>query len=123
MTEEEFVKIQESLKNGGSELKKIKKETLLEFAEMLEVKADIKENELSDKYESLKFDYERYGQTLKEYQELIAEMKTKDENLREEIKRLIKERIENNDKYKNKISLNYLIIALLVIALIILISL
>lgn len=123
MTEEEFVKIRESLKNGGNDLKKLKKETLLEFISILEAKVDTRETEISAELETFESCDKRYKQTLDEYQGLIAEMKTKDDGLREEVKKLVKERMELNDKYKNRISFNYLIIAILVIALIVLISL
>ena len=89
MTEEEFTKLRESLKRGKIlELKKIKKETLLEFIEELEIRIKTNERKATEELETARLNNENYGsllKTLDEYQGFIKELKDLNNKLHEDI--------------------------------------
>lgn len=89
MTEEEFTKLRESLKRGKIlELKKIKKETLLEFIEELEIRIKTNERKVTEELETARLNNENYGsllKTLDEYQRFIKELKDLNNKLHKDI--------------------------------------
>ena len=89
MIEEEFTKLRESLKRGKIlEKKKIKKETLLEFIEELEIRIKTNERKVTEELETARLNNENYGsllKTLDEYQGFIKELKDLNNKLHEDI--------------------------------------
>lgn len=104
MTEEEFTKLRESLKHGKIlELKKIKKETLLEFIEELELKIKTREKKITEELETARLSKENYEglqKTLDEYQEFIKELKDLNNKLHEEVDNLAEDYKKLKGKYK-----------------------
>ena len=102
MIEEEFTKLQESLKRGKIlELKKIKKESLLEFIEELEIRIKSREKKIAEELETARLSNENYDglqKTLDEHQEFIKELKDLNSKLHEEVSDLE----EENKVLKNK---------------------
>ena len=124
MIEEEFTKLRESLKRGKIlELKKIKKESLLEFIEELEVRIKSREKKIAEELETARLSNENYDglqKTLDEHQEFIKELKDLNSKLHEEISDLEEENKVLKNKYK---TLLYSGIAILVLTIIIFVAL
>lgn len=120
MTEEEFTKLRESLRCGKIlELKKIKKETLLEFIEELELKIKSREKKITEELETAKLSNENYEglqKTLDEYQEFIKELKDFNDKLHEEVDNLVDDYEKLRGKYKTFL---YSSVAVLVLTIII----
>ena len=124
MIEEEFTKLRESLKQGKIlELKKIKKESLLEFIEELEVRIKSREKKIAEELETARLSNENYDclqKTLDEHQEFIKELKDLNGKLHEEVSDLEEENKVLKNKYK---TLLYSGIAILVLTIIIFVAL
>ena len=124
MIEEEFTKLRESLKRGKIlELKKIKKESLLEFIEELEIRIKSREKKIAEELETARLSNENYDglqKTLDEHQEFIKELKDLNSKLHEEVSDLEEENKVLKSKYK---TLLYSGIAILVLTIIIFIAL
>ena len=124
MIEEEFTKLRESLKQGKIlELKKIKKESLLEFIEELEVRIKSREKKIAEELETARLSNENYDglqKTLDEHQEFIKELKDLNSKLHEEVSDLEEENKVLKNKYK---TLLYSGIAILVLTIIIFVAL
>ena len=104
MIEEEFTKLRESLKRGKIlELKKIKKESLLEFIEELETARLSNEN------------YDGLQKTLDEHQEFIKELKDLNGKLHEEVSDLEEENKVLKSKYKTLLYSGIIILVLTII--------
>lgn len=120
MTEEEFTKLRESLKRGKIlELKKIKKETLLEFIEELELRIKSREKKITEELEAARLNNENYESLLKtlgEYQEFIKELKDLNNKLHEEVDSQAEDYEKLRGKYK---TLLYSSVAVLVLTIII----
>lgn len=116
MTEEEFTKLRESFKRGKIlELKKIKKEILLEFIEELELVIKSREKKITEELETTRLSNENYEglqKTLDEYQEFIKELKDLNNKLHEEVDNLTEDYKKLKGKYK---TLLYSSVAVLVI--------
>ena len=104
MIEEEFTKLRESLKRGKIlELKKIKKESLLEFIEVLEIRIKSREKKIAEELETARLSNENYDglqKTLDEHQEFIKELKDLNGKLHEEVSDLEEENKVLKSKYK-----------------------
>ena len=124
MIEEEFTKLRESLKRGKIlELKKIKKESLLEFIEELEIRIKSREKKIAEELETARISNENYDglqKTLDEHQEFIKELKDLNGKLHEEVSDLEEENKVLKSKYK---TLLYSGIAILVLTIIIFVAL
>lgn len=124
MIEEEFTKLRESLKRGKIlELKKIKKESLLEFIEELEIRIKSREKKIAEELETARLSNENYDglqKTLDEHQEFIKELKDLNGKLHEEVSDLEEENKVLKSKYK---TLLYSGIIILVLTIIIFVSL
>lgn len=124
MIEEEFTKLRESLKRGKIlELKKIKKEYLLEFIEELEIRIKSREKKIAEELETARLSNENYDglqKTLDEHQEFIKELKDSNSKLHEEVSDLEEENKVLKNKYK---TLLYSGIAILVLTIIIFVAL
>ena len=124
MIEEEFTKLRESLKRGKIlELKKIKKESLLEFIEELEIRINSREKKIAEELETARLSNENYDglqKTLDEHQEFIKELKDLNGKLHEEVSDLEEENKVLKSKYK---TLLYSGIVILVLTIIIFVSL
>ena len=124
MIEEEFTKLRESLKRGKIlELKKIKKESLLEFIEELEVRIKSREKKIAEELETARLSNENYDglqKTLDEHQEFIKELKDLNGKLHEEVSDLEEENKVLKNKYK---TLLYSGIVILVLTIIIFVAL
>lgn len=124
MIEEEFTKLRESLKRGKIlELKKIKKESLLEFIEELEIRIKSREKKIAEELETARLSNENYDglqKTLDEHQEFIKELKDLNGKLHEEVSDLEEENKVLKNKYK---TLLYSGIAILVLTIIIFVAL
>ena len=124
MIEEEFTKLQESLKRGKIlELKKIKKESLLEFIEELEIRINSREKKIAEELETARLSNENYDglqKTLDEHQEFIKELKDLNGKLHEEVSDLEEENKVLKSKYK---TLLYSGIVILVLTIIIFVAL
>ena len=124
MIEEEFTKLRESLKRGKIlELKKIKKESLLEFIEELEIRIKSREKKIAEELETARLSNENYDglqKTLDEHQEFIKELKDLNGKLHEEVSDLEEENKVLKSKYK---TLLYSGIVILVLTIIIFIAL
>lgn len=124
MIEEEFTKLRESLKRGKIlELKKIKKEYLLEFIEELEIRIKSREKKIAEELETARLSNENYDglqKTLDEHQEFIKELKDLNSKLHEEVSDLEEENKVLKNKYK---TLLYSGIAILVLTIIIFVAL
>ena len=124
MIEEEFTKLRESLKRGKIlELKKIKKESLLEFIEELEIRIKFREKKIAEELETARLSNENYDglqKTLDEHQEFIKELKDLNGKLHEEVSDLEEENKVLKSKYK---TLLYSGIVILVLTIIIFVAL
>lgn len=124
MIEEEFTKLRESLKRGKIlELKKIKKESLLEFIEELEIRINSREKKIAEELETARLSNENYDglqKTLDEHQEFIKELKDLNGKLHEEVLDLEEENKVLKSKYK---TLLYSGIVILVLTIIIFVAL
>ena len=124
MIEEEFTKLRESLKRGKIlELKKIKKESLLEFIEELEIRINSREKKIAEELETARLSNENYDglqKTLDEHQEFIKELKDLNSKLHEEVSDLEEENKVLKNKYK---TLLYSGIVILVLTIIIFVAL
>ena len=124
MIEEEFTKLRESLKRGKIlELKKIKKESLLEFIEELEIRIKSREKKIAEELETARLSNENYDdlqKTLDEHQEFIKELKDLNGKLHEEVSDLEEENKVLKSKYK---TLLYSGIVILVLTIIIFVAL
>lgn len=124
MIEEEFTKLRESLKRGKIlELKKIKKESLLEFIEELEIRIKSREKKIAEELETARLSNENYDglqKTLDEHQEFIKELKDLNGKLHEEVSDLEEENKVLKNKYK---TLLYSGIVILVLTIIIFVAL
>lgn len=124
MIEEEFTKLRESLKRGKIlELKKIKKEYLLEFIEELEIRIKSREKKIAEELETARLSNENYDglqKTLDEHQEFIKELKDLNGKLHEEVSDLEEENKVLKSKYK---TLLYSGIVILVLTIIIFVAL
>ena len=124
MIEEEFTKLRESLKRGKIlELKKIKKESLLEFIEVLEIRIKSREKKIAEELETARLSNENYDglqKTLDEHQEFIKELKDLNGKLHEEVSDLEEENKVLKSKYN---TIHYSGIAILVLTIIIFVAL
>ena len=124
MIEEEFTKLRESLKRGKIlELKKIKKESLLEFIEEFEIRIKSREKKIAEELETARLSNENYDglqKTLDEHQEFIKELKDLNGKLHEEVSDLEEENKVLKSKYK---TLLYSGIVILVLTIIIFVAL
>ena len=119
MIEEEFTKLRESLKRGKIlELKKIKKEYLLEFIEELEVRIKSREKKIAEELETARLSNENYDglqKTLDEHQEFIKELKDLNGKLHEEVSDLEEENKVLKNKYKTLLYSGIIILVLTII--------
>lgn len=119
MIEEEFTKLRESLKRGKIlELKKIKKESLLEFIEELEVRIKSREKKIAEELETARLSNENYDglqKTLDEHQEFIKELKDLNSKLHEEVSDLEEENKVLKNKYKTLLYSGIIILVLTII--------
>lgn len=119
MIEEEFTKLRESLKRGKIlELKKIKKESLLEFIEELEVRIKSREKKIAEELETARLSNENYDglqKTLDEHQEFIKELKDLNGKLHEEVSDLEEENKVLKSKYKTLLYSGIIILVLTII--------
>ena len=119
MIEEEFTKLRESLKRGKIlELKKIKKESLLEFIEELEIRIKSREKKIAEELETARLSNENYDglqKTLDEHQEFIKELKDLNSKLHEEVSDLEKENKVLKNKYKTLLYSGIIILVLKII--------
>lgn len=119
MIEEEFTKLQESLKRGKIlELKKIKKESLLEFIEELEIRIKSREKKIAEELETARLSNENYDglqKTLDEHQEFIKELKDLNSKLHEEVSDLEEENKVLKSKYKTLLYSGIIILVLTII--------
>ena len=119
MIEEEFTKLRESLKRGKIlELKKIKKESLLEFIEELEVRIKSREKKIAEELETARLSNENYDglqKTLDEHQEFIKELKDLNSKLHEEVSDLEEENKVLKSKYKTLLYSGIIILVLTII--------
>ena len=119
MIEEEFTKLRESLKRGKIlELKKIKKESLLEFIEELEVRIKSREKKITEELETARLSNENYDdlqKTLDEHQEFIKELKDLNGKLHEEVSDLEEENKVLKSKYKTLLYSGIIILVLTII--------
>ena len=119
MIEEEFTKLRESLKRGKIlELKKIKKEYLLEFIEELEIRIKSREKKIAEELETARLSNENYDglqKTLDEHQEFIKELKDLNGKLHEEVSDLEEENKVLKNKYKTLLYSGLVILVLTII--------
>ena len=119
MIEEEFTKLRESLKQGKIlELKKIKKESLLEFIEELEIRIKSREKKIAEELETARLSNENYDglqKTLDEHQEFIKELKDLNGKLHEEVSDLEEENKVLKNKYKTLLYSGIIILVLTII--------
>ena len=119
MIEEEFTKLRESLKRGKIlELKKIKKESLLEFIEELEIRIKSREKKIAEELETARLSNENYDglqKTLDEHQEFIKELKDLNSKLHEEVSDLEEENKVLKSKYKTLLYSGIIILVLTII--------
>lgn len=119
MIEEEFTKLRESLKRGKIlELKKIKKESLLEFIEELEIRIKSREKKIAEELETARLSNENYDglqKTLDEHQEFIKELKDLNSKLHEEVSDLEEENKVLKNKYKTLLYSGIIILVLTII--------
>lgn len=119
MIEEEFTKLRESLKRGKIlELKKIKKEYLLEFIEELEIRIKSREKKIAEELETARLSNENYDglqKTLDEHQEFIKELKDLNSKLHEEVSDLEEENKVLKNKYKTLLYSGIIILVLTII--------
>ena len=119
MIEEEFTKLRESLKRGKIlELKKIKKEYLLEFIEELEIRIKSREKKIAEELETARLSNENYDglqKTLDEHQEFIKELKDLNGKLHEEVSDLEEENKVLKSKYKTLLYSGIIILVLTII--------
>lgn len=119
MIEEEFTKLRESLKRGKIlELKKIKKESLLEFIEELEIRIKSREKKIEEELETARLSNENYDglqKTLDEHQEFIKELKDLNGKLHEEVSDLEEENKVLKNKYKTLLYSGIIILVLTII--------
>lgn len=119
MIEEEFTKLRESLKRGKIlELKKIKKEYLLEFIEELEIRIKSREKKIAEELETARLSNENYDglqKTLDEHQEFIKELKDLNGKLHEEVSDLEEENKVLKNKYKTLLYSGIIILVLTII--------
>ena len=119
MIEEEFTKLRESLKRGKIlELKKIKKESLLEFIEELEIRINSREKKIAEELETARLSNENYDglqKTLDEHQEFIKELKDLNSKLHEEVSDLEEENKVLKSKYKTLLYSGIIILVLTII--------
>ena len=119
MIEEEFTKLRESLKRGKIlELKKIKKESLLEFIEELEIRIKSREKKIAEELETARISNENYDglqKTLDEHQEFIKELKDLNGKLHEEVSDLEEENKVLKSKYKTLLYSGIIILVLTII--------
>lgn len=119
MIEEEFTKLRESLKRGKIlELKKIKKESLLEFIEELEIRIKSQEKKIAEELETARLSNENYDglqKTLDEHQEFIKELKDLNGKLHEEVSDLEEENKVLKSKYKTLLYSGIIILVLTII--------
>lgn len=119
MIEEEFTKLRESLKRGKIlELKKIKKESLLEFIEELEIRIKSQEKKIAEELETARLSNENYDglqKTLDEHQEFIKELKDLNGKLHEEVSDLEEENKVLKNKYKTLLYSGIIILVLTII--------
>lgn len=119
MIEEEFTKFRESLKRGKIlELKKIKKESLLEFIEELEIRIKSREKKIAEELETARLSNENYDglqKTLDEHQEFIKELKDLNGKLHEEVSDLEEENKVLKNKYKTLLYSGIIILVLTII--------
>ena len=119
MIEEEFTKLRESLKRGKIlELKKIKKESLLEFIEELEMRIKSREKKIAEELETARLSNENYDglqKTLDEHQEFIKELKDLNGKLHEEVSDLEEENKVLKSKYKTLLYSGIIILVLTII--------
>lgn len=119
MIEEEFTKLRESLKRGKIlELKKIKKESLLEFIEELEIRINSREKKIAEELETARLSNENYDglqKTLDEHQEFIKELKDLNGKLHEEVSDLEEENKVLKSKYKTLLYSGIIILVLTII--------
>ena len=119
MIEEEFTKLRESLKRGKIlELKKIKKELLLEFIEELEIRIKSREKKIAEELETARISNENYDglqKTLDEHQEFIKELKDLNGKLHEEVSDLEEENKVLKNKYKTLLYSGIIILVLTII--------
>lgn len=119
MIEEEFTKLRESLKRGKIlELKKIKKESLLEFIEELEIRIKSREKKIAEELETARLSNENYDglqKTLDEHQEFIKELKDLNGKLHEEVSDLEEENKVLKNRYKTLLYSGIIILVLTII--------
>ena len=119
MIDEELTKLRESLKRGKIlELKKIKKESLLEFIEELEIRIKSREKKIAEELETARLSNENYDglqKTLDEHQEFIKELKDLNGKLHEEVSDLEEENKVLKSKYKTLLYSGIVILVLTII--------
>lgn len=122
MKEEEYFNLRQILKSKRSqEIKKIKKESLLEFINETEKLLEQKEKKYHDELENARICIETFDDTqdvIKEYQDFIKELKTINTGLQEDINDC-KSKLEKIKSLKNKaLVVNIFVIITLIIILI-----
>lgn len=123
MNEEEYKELKQILENGRLvEIKKLKKESLIDFINETEKRIQQRELEIIDELENARLcveNFERTQEVIKEYQDFIEELKTINNKIQEKSCDLEKE-LEDCKGSKNKIIvINTIIIVILIIILII----
>ena len=123
MNEEEYKKLKQVLENGRlAEIKKLKKESLIDFINETEKRIQQRDLEIMDELENARLCVENFEETqevIKEYQDFIEELKTINDKTQEKLYDLEKE-LEDCKSSKNKITvINTIVIVILIIILII----
>ena len=121
MNEEEYKELKQVLENGRLvEIKKLKKESLIDFINETEKRIQQRELEIMDELEDARLCVENFEGTqevIKEYQDFIEELKTINNKTQEKSCNLEKE-LEDCKGSKNKIIvINIIVIVILIIIL------
>ena len=106
MNEEEYLNLKSVFKKGKPmEIKKIKKETLLDFITETDRRVKAKEKEIPTELEIARLcneNYEATQKTLEESQEFIHELRELNSNLHDEVADLEKKLKESGSKVKQR---------------------
>lgn len=119
MNEEDYKGLKQMFENGRLiEIKKIKKESLIDFIKETEKRIKQKNLENSNELETAKLcieNFEENQKTIKEYQDLIAELKYIYNDLQEKFSEINK-KLNWYKKFKNRIiAINILIVIIILI--------
>ena len=121
MNEEEYKELKQILENGRLvEIKKLKKESLIDFINETEKRIQQRELEIMDELENARLCVENFEGTqevIKEYQDFIEELKTINNKTQEKSFNLEKELEDCKDSKNKIIVINIIVIVILIIIL------